>query len=51
MLRSVTRAAVETRSGVWPAWLRMFASAMVKQAACAAAISSSGFVPAPSSKA
>src|SRR3546814_2878543 len=37
-----TSARVSTASGAWPAWASAFDSAMVKQAACAAAISSSG---------
>jgi len=45
-----TSAVVLTESGSWPAWLSSPASAMEKQPACAAAISSSGFVPSPLSK-
>ena len=47
----VTVASVCTDSGGFPAWARMLDRAMEKQAACAAAISCSGFEPGPSSKA
>ncbi len=45
-----TRAAVWMRVGGWPALVRPAERAMEKQPAWAAAISSSGFVPLPSSK-
>ena len=48
MFRSWTRAFVRSDSGGWPAALRMFDRAIVKQLACAAAISCSGLVPFPS---
>jgi hypothetical protein len=46
---SVTSASVSTDPSLWPASASLNDSAMVKQLACAAAISSSGLVPAPSS--
>src|SRR6266545_5825125 len=49
-LLSVSVAWVRISPGTWPAWLRLLASAMLKQAACAAASSSSGLLPVPSSK-
>jgi len=48
--RRVTVASVWTDSGGEPALARMLDSAIEKQAACAAAISCSGFDPGPSSK-
>ena len=48
--RSVTVASVWTESGGLPAFASMLESAIEKQAACAAAISCSGFEPGPSSK-
>src|ERR1700676_1088704 len=48
--RSVTVASVCTDSGGLPASARMLDRAIEKQAACAAAISCSGFEPGPSSK-
>ena len=50
MRRRVTVASVLTDSGGVPAWASMFESAIEKHAACAAAISCSGFEPGPSSK-
>ena len=47
--RSVTVASVCTESGGFPAFASMFESAIEKHAACAAAISCSGFEPGPSS--
>ena len=46
----VTMAEVSSVAGGWPALVSCELSAMVKQPACAAAMSSSGLVPAPSSK-
>src|SRR5690606_4909778 len=46
----VTRASVWIRSGGWPAVASRAASAIEKHPACAAAMSSSGLVPTPSSK-
>src|SRR3954468_19157480 len=48
--RRWTLATVRTDSGACPCSARMLLSAIEKQAACAAAMSSSGFVPSPSSK-
>jgi hypothetical protein len=45
-----TLAVVCARSTTWPAVASAFDSAMVKQPACAAAMSSSGLVPLPVSK-
>ena len=46
----VTMASVATEVAVWPALASSLAKAMVKQPAWAAAMSSSGLVPVPSSK-
>src|ERR1700688_4244250 len=48
--RRVTVASVCTESGGLPAWASMLDRAIEKHAACAAAISCSGFEPGPSSK-
>jgi hypothetical protein len=45
-----TLAVVSTEVGVKPASARPLENAIEKQPACAAPISSSGFVPSPSSK-
>src|SRR6266704_1509458 len=50
-LRRWTRPVVLIERGAWPAWLRTSESAIEKQAACAAASSSSGLVLAPSRRA
>ena len=47
---SLTSARAWMRSGAWPARPRLPENAMAKQPAWAAAISSSGLVPEPSSK-
>ena len=49
MRRRVTVASVRIDSGGVPAWASMLESAIEKHAACAAAISCSGFDPGPSS--
>jgi len=49
-LSSETSAVVSMLSGLWPALPSISDSAMEKQAACAAPISSSGLVPFPPSK-
>ncbi len=46
----MTVADVSTEVAVWPAVASSLAKAMLKQPACAAAMSSSGLVPTPSSK-
>ena len=50
MVRSRTGALACTDSGACPAALRRLERAIVKQPACAAAISCSGLVPSPSPK-
>src|SRR5947209_9804594 len=49
VLSKCTVAVVRISCGLWPAWESAPAKAMEKQPACAAPISSSGFVPGPSS--